>query len=153
MLLQGQFQNAYVTRSLERAIATLRDRFGAVDIKQFEASIEVKTPHGTGPAAMKTALAWVGEIQYELIEPVSGFVDIYRDALRADDGLQFHHICMRPDDLQQVRAEIERQGMPIVFEGISSATKFFYADARATLGHYLEYVWMHPDMWTALGGR
>jgi hypothetical protein len=28
-----------------------------------------------------------------------------------------------------------------------------YVDARDTVGHYLEYCWMTPERWAALGGR
>lgn len=153
MLLTGQFQNAYVTRDMERAIALLREQYGVEGINVFDASIDVTTPAGSGPAKMKTALVWIGNIQYELIEPIEGLVDIYRDALPDNEVLKFHHICMRPHDLEQVRAEIKRRQIPIVYEGETAASKFFYVDTRATLGHYLEYVWMRPEMWAALGGR
>jgi len=31
--------------------------------------------------------------------------------------------------------------------------KFLYLDARETLGHYLEYVWMTDEMWARTGGH
>lgn len=154
MLLAGHFQNAYITRDLDRAMALIRDRFGVGEIKHFESAVEVTTPSGSGTAVMKTAFAWAGNLQYELIEPVSGMVGIYRDALGQDDHvLHFHHVCMRVDDFDRTRADIDEQKLPVVFEGVTSATKFLYVDARDSLGHYLEYVWMPPQVWEAMGGR
>jgi hypothetical protein len=113
----------------------------------------VTTPAGRGPAENKLAFGWAGGLQYELIQPLSGQVELYTEALRDDGGMRFHHVCMRVRDLDAARAEIERHTLPIVYAGDTGATRFFYADARATLGHYLEYLQMSDEMWARLGGR
>jgi hypothetical protein len=154
MLLQGHYQNAYVTRDIEEALAIFRERYGVQDARYFTAETEVTTPAGTAIAVNKIAFIWIGDLQYELIEPVSGPVDLYREAVPAQGGLRFHHICMRTQDWEGTLAEVERQGLPIVYRGNSSSgLKFIYADARDTLGHYLEFVWAPPEVWKALGGR
>lgn len=152
MLLQGHYQNAYVTANIEQAIAGLRKLEDVENILQFETPLELWTPQGTGTALMKIALAWVGNLQVEFIEPVSGLVDIYREALPAS-GVRFHHVGMRIKDFDALVAEIERQQLPIVLRGEMPGVKFLYADARKTLGHYLEYVQMPDEAWQALGGR
>lgn len=153
MLLKGQFQNAYVTPDLERATGLLRDRYGIGEFGQYDLELDVTTPAGSGKAALKVALAWVGDIQYELIEPVSGLVDMYRDALPENGLLRFHHICMRSQDWDATRRELDARKLPIVCEGATAGTKFLYADARDSLGHYLEYVWMAPEAWAAMSER
>ncbi len=60
---------------------------------------------------------------------------------------------MRTHNIDMVRREIDKLKWSIVYEGKTSATTFFYADARDTLGHYLEYVQMAPETWAAMGGR
>jgi hypothetical protein len=153
MLLENHYQNAYVTRDIEKALDIFRTRYGVKDPKYFQAEVEVTTPHGKGVAVNKVAFIWIGQLQYELIEPVSGPVDLYRAAL-PDSGLRFHHICMRSFDWEATLAEVERQKLPIVYRGdTSSGLKFIYADARDTLGHYLEFTSVPPAVWTAMGGR
>lgn len=153
MLLENHYQNAYVTRDIEQALATFRSRYGVADARYFQAEVEVTTPTGTGIAVNKVAFIWIGKLQYELIEPVSGPVDLYRDAL-PEQGMRFHHICMRSFNWDATLAEVERQKLPVVYRGnTSSGLKFIYADARDTLGHYLEFTSVPPAVWTAMGGR
>jgi len=153
MLLENHYQNAYVTRDIEQALAAFRSRYGVADARYFQAEVEVTTPTGTGIAVNKVAFIWIGKLQYELIEPVSGPVDLYRDAL-PEQGMRFHHICMRSFDWDATLAEVERQKLPVVYRGnTSSGLKFIYADARDTLGHYLEFTSVPPAVWTAMGGR
>lgn len=153
-MLEGyHFQNAYITRNLDKALEGFRTRVGMEGIQSFEAKIIVDTPTGRGEAVNKLALIWIGDLQYELIEPVSGLVDVYRDELPHDDSLRFHHICMRVDDWDSFRLKVDRQKYPVVLEGGSDALRFVYLDARDFLGHYLEYSWMTPERWAQLGGR
>ena len=153
-MLEGRhYQNAYVTRDIDKAIESFRVHGGVQDARVFEPPVEVQTPNGRGIAVSKLSFIWINNLQYELIQPVSGLVDIYRDALPADDSLKFHHICMRVDDWQEFRARVEHQRFPVVLEGGSEHLRFLYLDARDFLGHYLEYTWMTPERWTQLGGR
>lgn len=152
MLSGRHYQNAYVTRDVDKAIEGFRARGDIVEGASFMAEVEVDTPAGRGKLANKLAFLWINGIQYELIEPVSGLVDIYREALPDDDTLRFHHICMRIDDLDEYQRVRQAQTLPIVQEGGSDRLKFFYTDARSILGHYIEYVWMTPEMWKAIGG-
>ncbi len=153
-MLEGRhYQNAYITRDIDKAVESFRARGGVQDARVFEAAVEVQTPGGRGMAVSKLSFIWIDNLQYELIQPVSGLVDIYRDALPADDSPKFHHICMRVDNWQDFRARVERQPLAVVLEGGSEHLRFLYLDARDFLGHYLEYVWMTPERWAQLGGR
>lgn len=152
-LLDGHFQNAYVTRDLDRTVEMLKVKYGLENIMRFEPEMVVTTPHGEGPAALRVALSWVGDRQIEIIQPVSGLVDLYRDHLPDDDSMRLHHIGMRTHDYDGVRAAIAAQKRSVVLEAAMEGVKFAYVDARDTLGHYLEYVWCAPEMWKAFGGR
>lgn len=155
MILYGRhYQNAYVTRNVDKAVAGFRQRADIRKLMETEVEIEVTTPKGKGPCGQKLAFIWVGDLNYELVQPMSGLVDVYRDALPQDDGLQFHHVCHVVDDWADLRARIEKDAFPVVLEGASGdQLKFVYLDTRPWLGHYLEYVWMTPTRWAQMGGR
>jgi hypothetical protein len=146
------YQNAYITRDIGSAIERFRRRSAVERVIAFEASVDLWTPRGRGAAVSKLAFIWIGDLQYELIQPVSGLVDIYRDALPADDGLKFHHTGTRVEDWADFRARVDEQDLPVVLEGGGDLLKFLYLDARQLVGHYLEYVWMTPERWVGMGG-
>jgi len=153
MLLKGYYQNAYVTRDIERAVACLQNADGVDEFRQFDVELEVRCRGRSGIAAMKAAFGWVDGIQYELIEPRSGLVDLYTEGLPADALLSFHHLGLRADDWESTLAGIRRSEQSIVCEGETASSKFVFVDTRSTFGHYLEYVWMPPPVWTAMGYR
>jgi hypothetical protein len=151
--LQGHFQNAYVTPDMDQAVAMLRRDYGVEKVRVIEAKTQMWTPTGEGEAAMRVGITWVGGLQYELIEPVSGLVDLYREAVVPDQPLRLHHIAMRADDLDAVRAESDRCNRPVACSGQSGSVRYMYVDARATLGHYLEYVSAPPEFWESFTRR
>jgi hypothetical protein len=150
MFLERHYQNAYVTPNLDQAVARLRADYGVGDFMCIDSSIPVWTPGGEGVATTRIALGWVGDMQYELIQPISGPVGIYSDAVREDQLLRFHHVAMRADDWDQLLGDIDRQARSIVYRGQTEGLKFVYVDARDTLGHYLEYVWSTPEKWNLI---
>jgi len=147
MYYEGHFQHAYVTRDIEKAMALMQERYGVPAFNSFVATPNVDTPHGRGPAEMKVALGWVGNTQIELIEPVSGHVDLYRGALGDDWMPRFHHVGMRVDNWDRFRDQITRDGRKVVIEGKSANVCFLYIDERESIGHYLEYIWFSPEHW------
>ena len=153
-MIEGRhFQNAYVTRNIQRAIETFKARADVRRLLQFEVTTEVKTPTGVGSLTNKLAFIWVEDLQYELIQPVAGELPVYREALPQDDSLIFHHTCMRVADWGEFRARVGAQQYPVVLEGGNEALRWLYLDARGFLGHYLEYVWMTEERWDQIGGR
>jgi hypothetical protein len=151
MFLCNHYQNAYVTADVDRAVDLLRSQFGVEDVLRMDAVQRMRTPDGEGDVTLKLAFAWIGALQYELIQPVSGPAGIYSRAVVADQPMRFHHVAMRTEDLDTVRSESERLGRPVVVVGSSGPVRFLYVDARDTLGHYLEYMSAPPEFWTAMG--
>jgi len=153
-MLEGQhYQNAYVTRDVDKAVEVVEARADVRQIIRFEVTTAVTTPPGPVAQNVKLAFLWIGDLQIELIQPISGSIEIYREALTQDDTLAFHHICMRVKNWDEFRKRIDAQSFPVVVEGGSDVLKFLYLDARPLLGHYLEYIWMTDEMWAQLGGR
>lgn len=153
--LESHYQNAYITRDIDAAIGVFRARHGFDAFQRYEISYELRTSAGAGTASIKLALGWIGNVQYELIQPVSGLVDVYTSGLPEQSILKFHHVAMRvKDDWQGFRAEVDRQKLPVIMEGgTPGQSQWLYIDGRDTVGHYLEYCYMPPERWTQLGGR
>jgi Glyoxalase/Bleomycin resistance protein/Dioxygenase superfamily len=154
-MLAGQhYQNAYVTRNLDKAVARVTARADVRSVIQFEATTEVLTSLGSRPQTSKLAFIWIGDLQYEFIEPVLEAVPVFSTMLPDDDLPRFHHSCARVGDWDDFRRRVDEQPYPVVIEGESGDNlKFLYLDARDLLGHYLEYTWMTDAWWERLGGR
>lgn len=154
MFLEQHYQNAYVTYDIDRALGTFQEQHGFVDFKRYDVTYELRTPAGRGTATVRLALGWIGHLQYELIQPVSGLIDVFGPHASDRSPLRFHHICMRVTDWDAFRADLKRENRPVVAEGGTPGHLLWaYVDARDTLGHYLEYCWMTPERWSAMGGR
>lgn len=152
-MLEGRhYQNAYVTRDIDRAVAQFRARADVRTVIQFDNSSEVLTLRGRETLVSRLAFLWVGELQYELIQPVSGAEDLYSGALRADGLPALHHICMRVDDWEGFRERVAQQSLPVALEGGNDSLKFLYLDGYPFLGHHLEYTWMTDERWRQIGG-
>jgi len=155
MFLENHYQNAYVTRDLDLAIEFFRTEYGFGGFQRHEVTYELTTPKGRGTATSKLALGWIGNLQYELIQPVSGLVDVFTQDLPDKYPLRFHHVCMRvQNDWAAFRGEVDQQKRPVVAEGGTPGhLMWLYIDARDTMGHYLEYCWASPERWKLMGGR
>jgi len=160
MFLRGHHQNAYVTHDVDAAVEMLASQYGIEKFERFEPKMVVRTPEGEKPLCTRVASTWVGGLNIELIEPVSGYVDHYLTLLpqdRRDPVPRFHHMSFRRDDEAAMREEIARLGLPLAFEGPAAfegyipKLTFIYLDARASLGHYIEYTWKSPEGWELVG--
>jgi len=156
MYFKGHFQNAYITHDYDKAKKLLSDAFGLDDWLEIDADMRLRTPDGTKTSSVKVGLVWQGGHQIELIQPVSGYADHYTPVLpedKSDPTPSFHHVCVRRDDLEAMRREIDELGLPFAFEGRvpdengETAMVFIYLDARKTIGHFIEYIWATPAMW------
>ena len=160
MFLTGHMQNAYVTHDLDKAMEIVGNRYGVEKFDRYDPDMVVNTPHGHQPLACRVASFWAGGLNIEIIEPVSGYVDHYVAMLpddRNDAVPRFHHMSFRRDDEATMRSEIAALGLPLAFEGPVSireaipALIFVYLDARASLGHYVEFTWKSPEAWEYVG--
>ncbi len=150
---EGFHQNSYVTRDLDKAIVMLGERYNLHDFIHFEPEMTVDTSYGgRGFCHVKVAMAWADGLMFELVQPIAGLVQHYVDFLPDDDSLRFHHAGMRVPDWDACRSGLVSKGEIIAYEGEVPGVNWLYVDARATLGHYLEYTWVSPEMWKAMGG-
>jgi hypothetical protein len=148
------FQISYVTRNIDKAMATLRAQNPIRAEFYAEVETDMLTPEGPAALSMKLAFLWVADaFHYELIQPVRGLDHIYAAALPDDDSLRFHHTCARVDDWDTFRRTVADQPYPLAFESTGGTNRLLYLDARETMGHYLEFACITPEFWHRSGGK
>lgn len=146
-------QFAYVTSDLVQAKAMFQNVYGVenwLDIASIgnRETIVIEGRDGRS-IEIRAAIAYVGDVQFELIEPINDPARIYLDYLRNDGSFEMcpHHLGFRQERPDQVRALEARLGadhaIPLATD--SDRTPVFYADARARLGHHLEYFSLPED--------
>jgi Glyoxalase/Bleomycin resistance protein/Dioxygenase superfamily len=154
MITGHHYQNAYICDDIEAAIAAFATRADIGDVRPFDVEQQFWTPDGMKTVANRLAFIWIGDLQYELIQPVNDETGIYRNYKDNGGLLHFHHSCVRVPEWAPFSEAIAKQDLPIVLERANEGDqlKFLYLDARGFCGHYLEYTWMADDMWPRLGG-
>ena len=145
-------QVAYVTNDIAAAARIFEETYGAPGFFHFS-NVQPGATIGDGPQ-LKIALARVGGVEIELIEPIGGGAHIFRDVLPdgPDLAIRFHHVAIRIDgpleNWDAHVASIDFGRHLVVFEGrLADDLRFFYTDERAALGHYVEHVWMSPVLY------
>jgi len=154
MRLTGHYQNGYVTHDLDLALEIFAGRFGMKDFARYDAEVEMTTPQGVKPLAMRIAAGWTGGLNIEVMQPVSGHVAPLMAVLPEDTSdpvPRFHHVALRRDDLSGMRAEIAACGLELAYGGDPPGMHFAYLDARPTLGHFIELVWKEQGGWEKIG--
>ena len=132
-MLEGtHYQNAYVTRNLEKAVARVT---GVADVRsevQFEGSVQVMTALGRRTQTLKMAFVWIGDLQYEFIEPVVEAVPVFSTMLPDDDRPRFHHSCARVPDWDDFRRRVDEVGLGEEMPFVYFRRKFHSLPASAT---------------------
>jgi hypothetical protein len=154
MLTLGKFfQFGYVTNDFEAAIERFSNRFDISQFKRFDtADVNPKFEYHS-----LIALAWVGDIMVELIQPKDPLTPLYVDALpKSGFGVNLHHLGYLIEEetaWHALQSELSRKGFGIASKS-SSPGKIdgLHADARPFCGHYLEYLWARGDGLTFLRG-
>jgi hypothetical protein len=146
----GLYQVAYVTNDFQRALKQFGDTHRIAEFMQLP-----KMTYATGPgraAVCNIALAYAGAIEIEVIEPLEGDVQLYRDYLPKDGkfAVRHHHLSQLFDSREALERQIEAhkakgRAVPIEGSAAGGATQYFYADYRAELGHYMEGIYYAPE--------
>ena len=94
------------------------------------------------------SLSYLGDMQLELIQPVSG-ENVYSDFL-ADAGPGLHHICMAaesPEQFDAALAEATDRGAPVVQQGVMpGGIQFAYVSAPQAGVPFIEIAYVPPEM-------
>lgn len=154
MSFQGFFQNAYVTHDLDRAIALCGPTMGIGGFVAMDYELPLRTPEGERTIGLRVATGWVGNMQVELIQPVSGHIAPYVGGLPADRSdcvPRFHHVAVRRDDPTALAREVAAMGLPVIFETGGNGIASTFIDATARIGHPIEFVCADAAGWELLG--
>lgn len=139
-------QIGHVTRSLDAAMEEFQRVYGFTDYLQMRNHSVIT--HGDQRAQMHVALAWLGDVMVELIEPIGGDDAIYREPLERTDRLVVqHHLGVfleTPAQYDHQIGKLSAAGIRFPIEASLEQTRgkcrVCYADLRATLGYYIEYI-------------
>ncbi|MGC8816443.1 MAG: VOC family protein [Candidatus Hadarchaeum sp.] len=94
--------------------------------------------------SMKIALARVGGIELELIEPLTG-PNIYEEFLEKK-GEGIHHLAKyQKEDLKKELAAFEAMGIKVLMSGKCKGVEFYYLDTEPLLGIIYELVRIGRD--------
>lgn len=154
MTFRGFFQNAYVTHDIDRALAVCGPAMRLGDIAAYDYDLLLRTPEGERAVSLKVATGWVGGLQVELIQPVSGHIAPYAGGLPADrDDFvpRWHHLAVRRDDPDALTREVAALGLPVIFETGGNGIASTFVDATSLVGHAIEFVCATPEGWAMLG--
>ena len=154
MSLQGFFQNAYVTRDLDRAIDLCGPAMGFSDIVADDYELLLRIGAEEKTIKLRIATSWIGAMQIELIQPVAGFIDPYIGGLPSDPSdfvPRWHHMAVRRDDPEALAREVAELGLPIIFETGGNGISSTFVDATSRVGHPIEFVCATTEGWQMLG--
>lgn len=146
-MFDGAFQLAWVTRDLGRAVDAFAGTFPQADFSRHV--IDLPCIGRAERCIARIAVAWIGALQLELIEPMAGAVELYLASLPGDGQVAaFHHVGVKIQGLEsEWRArcdEMSRRGLPLTLAGGEAGrVRFAYFDMRPTVGHHVELIWLN----------
>jgi catechol 2,3-dioxygenase-like lactoylglutathione lyase family enzyme len=150
--VQSPTQIAWVTTDLDATETALTGLLGVrkwVRIPNVHFAPDSCSYHGK-PAdfVASISLSYLGDMQLELISPVSG-QSVYSDFLR-DSGPGLHHVCTEaesPEQFDALLAQAADNGASVVQQGVMpGGIQFAYISAPQAGVPYLEIAYISPDM-------
>lgn len=92
----------------------------------------------------KASLGSVGDSMIELVEPLEGAANIYKE-YRDSKGEGVQHVCFSVEDIHQATAEVEARGVKVLSKGkFSAGGGYTYFDTAAIGGIILELMQWAP---------
>lgn len=143
------FQYGYVGADLERATVWFERHLGVKGFEHFG-------PVSLGDAVVDGEVVdeWtidiagtmIGDVMLEIICPLAGAVDMYRDGLDPDAVAAFHHVGLLVDSWNEAEAARASLGVQWKTRGYTpGACDFGYVDLRPVIGHYVEFMRLDPE--------
>jgi len=150
-LFRDVIQLAYVTDDLDAGVEWLQSTLGTSECHTMYGSSLGGTVVVDGQPAQEwvidVALVNAGPTNIELIRPVSGAVDLYRQGIRPGAPATFHHIGVRVDDFDAATELVTANDRVWKQHGHTrGAIRFGYLDMTAELGHHVEVMELGEGM-------
>lgn len=143
-------QVAWVTDDIEATERLLAEQFGVGSWTRLPGIVfgaDTTTLRGEPvEVTIHVSLGYAGDLQLELIEPLSDR-GIYREFLDAH-GPGLHHVCFDVDDLDAACSAAEVAGVPVLMRGsmMGGEMRFAYLDGSAGGAPYLELAQVGPQI-------
>jgi catechol 2,3-dioxygenase-like lactoylglutathione lyase family enzyme len=152
LTVQSPIQIAWVTTDLDATETALTGLLGVrkwVRIPDVHFAPDTCSYHGKPADFLASiSLSYLGDMQLELIQPVSG-ANVYSDFL-ADSGPGLHHICMEaesPEQFEAALAEAADRGAPVVQQGVMpGGIQFAYVAAPQAGVPFIEIAYVPAEM-------
>lgn len=142
ILNDGLYKLGYVTNDRDHAMKVLQTQLGIEEFVTFAPSFDVTTDDGrTGAAHLQCAFSAGREFFIEVLQPVSGLVDVFTESLSdtGDFEMVFHHVAVIVDDLQAVTSAAAALGItPAIEAHLPQGMSFTYTRLPG-LGHWVEH--------------
>jgi hypothetical protein len=145
------FQLGYITRDLDQALDHCRNELGLDGFHRSQSSAPVLAGGRVQELKLRSASLNVGRNQIELIQPISGPIEAYTEAVDLEARIiNFHHVAIAVrgpySEFERARAEVAASGDPVAFvhpvdDPAEPMVAFMYVDTRARIGHYTEFLW------------
>jgi methylmalonyl-CoA/ethylmalonyl-CoA epimerase len=129
-------QIAHVVRDIDRAMKKYHEilDIGPWSVHTFAppALRECTFMGKPSDATWVLSLAWVGDTQFELMQPLSG-ESVYTHFLK-EKGEGIHHIKEWVDDCAAAIEEYRKKGIGVIQSGKYDGDEFYYLDTEPQLG-------------------
>jgi hypothetical protein len=148
-LFSNIWQVCYITRDLDRGMALLRDRYGIESTEVPTEGADFLVGDEPAPWDVRVSMGARRGPIVELIEPVDGEVDFYRQALPDGQELGFHHVAtyvpLGDETWSAIGDLLAEDGLRFEYTVlIPNRVRAGYVDTTAQLGHYLEVCQLQP---------
>lgn len=125
-----------IVRDLEKSVALYESTFGIGPFRRVELKREGIFRGQPTTFSCKIALAELGPVNLELIEPLEGPSTWAEHLATKGEGL--HHLGFAVANLEQARARLAEQGIPLLQSAMTERGGFAYFDPDATTGIVFE---------------
>lgn len=144
----GIKQLGYVVKDINETAELMAKMWGAGPFVDTGENTPEKCIYRGEESEMTTrvALGQLGDMQIELIQPVSEGPNVYTEFGRY--GL--HHVCIWTDDLEQTIKEFEQAGFEQAVHLHTVGYEVVYFDCVDAFGHYVEVNAPQEDMYEGI---
>ncbi len=136
------YKIGYVVANREEAVRALEDEYDFEPLAHSDIHFEALLPDGSHVEThVACALTTGRDHLIEVMQPVSGAVDLWADVLRGPGPLlRFHNIGLLTNDLDGVKAAAARHRLPLELSAESEGAWSFAYHRVPLLGHLVEHV-------------
>ncbi|MGW6729646.1 VOC family protein [Nocardia sp. NPDC055029] len=144
-------QISWVTKDLDAMEDTLTRQLGAkkwVRMPQVEVDPATCTYRGNPIGFLVDAsLSYIGDMQLEIVAPISGDDNLYEEFLRTS-GPGIHHVCFEVDNVEEAVKSATARGLEALQQGVvPGAVEYAYVGSSASNSSCVEFAKFTPEIY------